>query len=129
MSGALTRMVWVGVGGAVGSMLRYGLAGIAQRGAVVFPIGTLLVNVIGCLAIGFLSERLTDAVVDPQYRTAILVGVLGGFTTFSTFSLDTMNLVRDREYILASLNVITSVLTCLAAVWCGQRLAKWLVAT
>lgn len=121
------RIVAVGLGGAIGSMLRYALAGLVQRSVVSFPLGTLSVNVIGCLAIGFLSERMTDAAIDPVYRVGLLVGVLGGFTTFSTFSLETLKLAEERQYTLAALNVAASVASCLVAAWMGQRLAKWWV--
>jgi len=121
------RVMAVGLGGALGSMLRYVLAGAVQRSIVSFPVGTLSVNILGCLAIGFLSERMTDAAIDPVYRIGVLVGVLGGFTTFSAFSLDTLKLAEDRQYLLAALNVAASVGSCLAAAWAGQRLAKWWV--
>ena len=127
MGEAISRVLWVGVGGAAGSMLRYTLAGWVQRTIVLFPIGTLVVNVAGCLAIGFLSERLTVSTLDPVYRTAILVGLLGGFTTFSTFSLDTLKLAEDRQIGLAVVNILASVTTCLLAAWAGQRIARWVL--
>ena len=123
----LSRLLWVGLGGGVGSMLRYALAGLVQRGFASFPTGTLAVNVIGCVTIGFLHVRLTDAPIDPHLRTAILTGVLGGFTTFSTFSLETMKLAEDQEWGLAGANVLVSVSTCLAAAWIGLQLGRWLV--
>lgn len=121
------RVAAVGMGGAIGSMLRYVLAGLVQRSIISFPLGTLSVNVLGCLAIGFLSERMTEAAIDPVYRVGVLVGVIGGFTTFSTFSLETLKLAEERQYTLAALNVAASVASCLAAAWAGQRLAKWWV--
>lgn len=120
------RLVWVGVGGALGSVLRYGLAGWVQRGVLAFPLGTFAVNVLGCLAIGFFAERLADAAIDPVYRTALLVGVLGGFTTFSTFSYETLRLLEARQHGTALLNVTASVLACLAAAWFGQLVARWM---
>jgi len=125
MSDAVARVLFVGAGGAVGSMLRYMLAGVIQRTANTFPVGTMAVNVAGCLLIGILSERFAEATIDPVYRTAILVGVLGGFTTFSTFSLDTLNLAENRQYTLALANVLITVTLCLVACWGGQRLAQW----
>ncbi len=121
----LLRVLAVGIGGAVGSMLRYVLSGLVQRSAVSFPIGTICVNVLGCLAIGFLSERMTVAAIDPAYRAGVLIGVLGGFTTFSTFAFESLRLAEEREFGLAALNVTTSVASCLLAAWLGQRLAKW----
>ncbi len=131
-SGAATiepwqRLVWVGMGGALGTVLRYLLAGWVQRGVLAFPLGTLVVNAVGCLAIGFLAERLAGAALDPVFRTAALVGVLGGFTTFSTFSYETLRLLEARQYSLALVNVMGSVLLCLAAAWCGQLAARWMV--
>lgn len=125
MGEAITRILFVGAGGAIGSMLRYVLAGAVQRTATGFPIGTMAVNVVGCILIGILSERFAEANLDPIYRTAILVGVLGGFTTFSTFSLDTVKLAEDRQLGLVLINVLGTVTLCLVACWMGQRLAKW----
>jgi len=123
----LIHMLYVGFGGAVGSMLRHAVATYVQRHDVNFPIGTFTVNVVGCLAIGFLSEHLEGSSLDPRVRSAILVGLLGGFTTFSTFSLDTLKLAESRAYGLAMLNIIGSVVTCVAAAGIGYRLAKWWV--
>ena len=123
----LFRVLAVGIGGAVGSVLRYVLAGLVQRSVVSFPLGTICVNVLGCLAIGFLGERMTGAAVDPVYRVGVLIGVLGGFTTFSTFAFESLKLAEEREYGLAALNIAASVASCLAAAWVGQRLAKWWV--
>ncbi len=124
----MVRVFVVGVGGAAGSILRYVLAGFVQRTVVAFPLGTLVVNVTGCLAIGFLSERLTETSVDPIYRTGILIGLLGGFTTFSSFSLETLKLAEDRQFGLALVNVAASVGTCLVAAWAGAKFARWMVA-
>lgn len=107
-------------------MLRYLLSGWVQKSLVAFPLGTLVVNVLGCLAIGFLAERLAAAAIDPVYRTALLVGVLGGFTTFSTFSYETLRLLEARQHGTALLNVTASVLACLAAAWLGQLGARWM---
>lgn len=125
MSDGITRILFIGAGGAIGSILRYILAGAVQRASSGFPIGTMTVNVVGCLLIGALSERFADANLDPIYRTAILVGVLGGFTTFSTFSLDTLKLAEDRQFGLVLANVLGTVTLCLLACWIGQQLAKW----
>lgn len=123
----MVRLLVVGAGGAAGSILRYVVGGLVQRTVIAFPLGTLVVNVTGCLAIGFLSERLSEASIDPLYRTGILIGVLGGFTTFSTFSLETLKLAEDRQYALALLNVAASIMTCLMAAWMGAKLARWMV--
>lgn len=109
-------------------MLRFAMAAGAQRliGAEKFPIGTMLVNVLGCMAIGFLSVRFESSSVSQVHRLALTVGVLGGFTTFSSFSLNTVQLIFEREYLLAVLNVAGSVLLCLVGCWLGFRIARGL---
>ena len=121
------RVAWVALGGAVGSVLRYVLAGVVQGGLMSFPLGTLFVNALGCLAIGFLSERFIAVAVGREIQLAVLVGLLGGFTTFSTFSLETLRLAESRQFVWMSVNIIGTLVGCLAAVWIGQRLAKWMV--
>lgn len=90
-----------------------------------FPYGTLGVNVLGCLAIGVLGG-LADSrnVLGPNARLVIILGVLGGFTTFSTFGYETLALLRDGESLRASTNVLASVLACLAAVWLGYAIGN-----
>ncbi len=125
MSESAMRIVSIAAGGAIGSVLRYVLSGLAQQSVALFPIGTFLINVSGCLAIGLLSELFAQSSIDPIYRTAVLVGVLGGYTTFSTFSLDTLKLAESRQFELAALNAVASVLVCLMATLVGQRLGRW----
>jgi fluoride exporter len=115
---------WVALGGALGSMARYGCAGFAARlfGAT-FPWGTLFVNVAGSLTIGFIATLISSdgrLLVSPDTRAFILVGMLGGFTTFSSFSLETLNLARDGEWLWATANAIGSLVLCLTAVWVGH---------
>jgi len=123
-------VLWVALGGALGSVARYALSGIAVRwlGAA-FPYGTLFVNVTGSFAIGLLAA-LVAADGRPQLgadaRAFLLVGVLGGFTTFSSFSLETLNLARSGALAPALLNVAGSVVLCLAAVSLGFASAGWL---
>jgi fluoride exporter len=117
------KLLWVGIGGFVGSVLRYLVAGWVQTGSrsVGFPFGTLAVNVLGCLAIGGLSY-LADArgVLNAETRLLLMVGLLGGFTTFSTFGNETFNLFRDGETMIALANVAANIVLCLAAVWAGR---------
>ena len=114
---------WVALGGALGSVSRYWLAGIATaRLGETFPLGTLVVNVTGSLAIGFLaalteSEGRTFAT--PAFRQLFMVGICGGYTTFSSFSLETLRLVRAGEFLYAGGNIVLSVTLCLAAAWLG----------
>ena len=124
------KLIWIGIGGFAGAVLRYLAAGWVQRasGSVSFPYGTLAVNVIGCVLIGALSY-LADArgLLPAEARLFLFVGVLGGFTTFSTFGLETLNLLRDGELLVATLNVSANVVLCLGAVWAGRAgaIAVW----
>lgn len=118
--------LWVALGGALGSVGRFWLSGlVATRYGETFPMGTLVVNVSGSLVIGFLAAlsapegRLLPA---PGFRQFLLIGVCGGYTTFSSFSLQTLDLLRDREWIYAGGNVLLSVGLCLIAVWLGYLL-------
>jgi CrcB protein len=120
------RLLLIGLGGAVGSVLRYLLSGLVQdrAGATAFPIGTLAVNLVGCLAIGVLSELSESrGVLDAQVRGLLIVGLIGGFTTFSTFANETLSALRDGALPIAAGNVLLSVSLGLAAVWLGRLLA------
>jgi len=116
-------VLWVALGGALGSVARYAFAGIAVRwlGAE-FPYGTLFVNVAGSFTIGLLAALVASdgrPLLSADARAFLLVGVLGGFTTFSSFSLETLNLARSGALGPAILNVAGSVVLCLAAVSLG----------
>jgi CrcB protein len=122
-------LILLAVGGAVGTLCRYGLSGWVQgRARTSFPWGTMSVNVLGCLAIGVLGCLLADrGALRPEYRTAILVGVLGGFTTFSSFGYETLRMLNDRDLARAGLYVVGTNLACLAAVWIGYRVTEKLL--
>lgn len=126
MKAALINAVLVGSGGFVGAMLRYGVSGLVQRGAGLstFPYGTLVVNLTGCLLIGA-AIGLMDAkqMFGPEFRLFALIGVLGGFTTYSTFGYETFALLRDADYWRAVGNVTIHVVAGLALVWAGYGLA------
>ena len=117
----MTQLFSIAAGGAVGALLRYwvsnGVYALLGRG---FPYGTLAVNVVGSLAMGLLYvlflERMTAS---PELRGAVLIGLLGSFTTFSTFSIETLNLIEQAEYMKAGLNMLLSVFACLIAAWFG----------
>jgi CrcB protein len=120
----------VALGGALGSVARYGVSGMVARWfGESFPWGTLLVNVAGSFAIG-LFATLTGAdgrwLVPPAGRTFFMAGICGGFTTFSSFSLQTLNLVRDGQWLFAGLNILGSVALCLLFVWLGHLCASTL---
>ena len=119
-------MASVAIGGAIGSILRYLVqVQAAEWFASDFPYGTLIVNVLGSLLIGFLSFVLIGRFsVTEEVRVAILVGVLGGFTTFSTFSIETLALVEQGSFIPAMGNIILNIVLCLAACFLGMSLAK-----
>lgn len=119
----------VAVGGAAGSVLRYWMSGVAQRSVPatgmwsVFPLGTLAVNVIGCLIVGALAEiGERRGPLSPEARSLLMVGFLGGFTTFSAFANETVAAWRSGAVAVAVVNVVLSVVTCVAAVLAGRGL-------
>ncbi len=122
----MLKVVLVFVGGGFGCVMRYGLGGWVQSAfGPTFPLGTLVVNVSGCLLIGFLSAIFTGPVLlREEYRVALLIGVLGGYTTFSSFGRETMALIDDGQFARASVNVVLSNGVGLFAVWLGARLAE-----
>ena len=117
---------WVAIGGALGSVARYWFSGVVARQlGEIFPWGTILVNISGSFLIGFLAamaepggRRLTG----PTGQQFFMYGICGGYTTFSSFSLQTLNLLRDREWLYAGGNVLFSLFLCLIAVWLGYLL-------
>jgi CrcB protein len=122
----MVKLLLIGTGGFLGSILRYLLSGAIQSASqsIAFPYGTLAVNVIGCFFIGFLSELAESrSLLSPEMRAFLIVGILGGFTTFSAFGNETMNLLRDGERALALMNVSAQVLLGLGGVWLGYALA------
>jgi CrcB protein len=122
----MLRVLLIGLGGFLGAVLRYWLGGVAQACATqsTFPIGTLVVNVLGCFAIGALSELVeARGFLTPDGRAFLIVGVLGGFTTFSAFANETVNAARDGAAALAAVNVAANVILCLAAVFGGRFVA------
>ena len=122
----MDRIVFVGMGGFIGAVLRYWLSGYAQQllSGSLFPLGTLIVNFIGCLVIGFLSQIAEDhGAFTVESRALVFAGILGGFTTFSTFSNETMNLLRDGQNYLAYGNIAGHLILGLGGVWLGRTIA------
>lgn len=123
------NILLVAVGGALGSVSRYLLGTWIQSvsKSIDFPYGTLMVNLIGCFVIGFLSQ-LAEArgVFTSEARAFIFIGILGGFTTFSSFGNDTINLLRDGETFNALANVGANVILGLLLVWLGRTVAFWI---
>ena len=117
--------LWVAIGGAFGSMARYGIGGlVSDRFGVAFPWGTLVINVTGSFIIGILGALTApEGKMTPQSRALatqlLITGVCGGYTTFSSFSLQTLKLIRDREWFYAGGNMLLSVVLCMIAVWLG----------
>jgi fluoride exporter len=120
------KITLIAIAGLLGTLARYWLSGWAdQRWGASFPVGTFMVNALGCLAIGFLFHATEEKyLIDPAIRSAILVGFLGGFTTFSSFAVQTFNLLRDGEVLLASTNILASNILGLALVWIGCVVAR-----
>ncbi len=118
---------WVAVGGALGSAARYLLSAWVDRSfGGLFPWGTLLVNVTGSFAIGFFGTLTAPEgrwLVGTSGRQFFMTGICGGYTTFSSFSLQTLAQIEDGQWLRAGANVVSSVFLCLLAVWLGHILA------
>lgn len=122
----MNMVLLVAAGGAAGSVVRYLMASAVQKATGwEFPLGTVLVNVVGCFLIGLLYVWLV-ARHDPRedLRGLLIVGVMGGFTTFSSFSLETVTLMLNGSYANAVLNVVVSVVACLGGTWLAITLAR-----
>ena len=119
-------LIWIAVGGGLGSVLRYLMVTrVDQWNAGALPIGVLSVNALGSFLIGLIAIQLTQqSYLQPELRASLVVGLLGGFTTFSTFSYNSLQLILEGEYISALLNVVLSVLVCIMAAGAGLMLAK-----
>lgn len=128
----MRNYLYVMLGGAIGTGARFWLSGvIAARYGETFPLGTLVVNVTGCFLVGVLATVVDPAgrfLVAPGTRQFLLLGICGGYTTFSSFSLQTLDLVRDGDWLRASLNVSFSLILCLLATWLGRVVALALTA-
>ena len=126
-STVLAIYLWIAAGSALGGLLRYLVSGWAARYfGIAFPWGTLIINVAGCAFIGLFATLTGPSgrvLVNSTVRQFVMIGICGGFTTFSTFSLETLNLARDGEWIRVAANVTGSVLFCLLGVWLGHAAA------
>ncbi|MGO9451665.1 MAG: fluoride efflux transporter CrcB [Candidatus Binataceae bacterium] len=122
--------VLIAIGGALGSVGRYYASRLVMElSGGTFPMGTMFVNVTGAIVIGFIAELASPDsrfLVSPQARLFLMTGICGGYTTFSTFSLETVALLGDGQWLSASLNAVGSVLLCIGAVWVGSVVAQLL---
>ena len=123
----LSDLLFVGLGGMIGSIMRYLVSGWTHKilSSLLFPYGTLTVNVTGCLLIGILGGLSENKeFLSPQMRLFLFIGVLGGFTTFSTFGYETAALLRDREFLQGFLNIGLNLIVCLFAVFSGYAISN-----
>jgi len=120
----MQNYIWIAIGSALGGVARYWCSGVsALVFGETFPWGTLIVNILGSLVIGFvatISGPDGRLFLSTPVRQFIMVGICGGYTTFSSFSLQTLNLMEDGQWTYAAMNVGASVLLCLLAVWLGH---------
>jgi CrcB protein len=125
--GQLPRLLLIGLAGFVGTLARYWLSGwTARRFGETFPAGTLIVNLLGCFLAGLMAYLMFERfVVSPTARTVLLIGLLGGFTTFSSFGLQSFNLLREGEVGLALANILVSNTVGIFMVWLGYSVAKF----
>jgi CrcB protein len=129
----LQQYLVIGLGGALGSMLRFGVGTLidtnVQKTGYIFPWGTVFVNITGCFIIGFIFTISTGEgrlLLSPLTRNFITIGILGGYTTFSSFSWQTLTLAQSGQMWGAAANVLLSVVLCLVGVWLGAMLAGWI---
>lgn len=125
----MMKLLYIGLGGFFGSVGRYLASGLAQKlfpSLINFPVGTLVVNVSGCLMIGFLSGLAEQRqLFSPELRMMVFIGFLGGFTTFSTFGFESFSLARDQQYFSTFLNVLLHIILGLPAVWLGHIITRY----
>lgn len=124
----MTQLISIAAGGAFGALFRFWVStGVYSLMGRAFPYGTLAVNLLGSLLMGFLYVLLLDRMTaSPEMRAALLVGFLGAFTTFSTFSIETLNLIEQADFMKAGLNMLISVFACVTACWIGVQLGRQL---
>ena len=124
----MVKYILLATGGAIGTVLRYSMSGLTYRIVNgVFPWGTIFVNLTGCFAIGLLWGFFEIQNISSHMRNFIFIGILGGFTTFSTYALESLNLLRDGEIKLAMTNLLISNICGLLLVFAGFMLSKFII--
>jgi len=122
----VTQLAFIAAGGATGALMRYwlsnGVYALLGRG---FPYGTLTVNVTGSLLMGFIYVFMIERMdVSVEWRAGLMIGLLGAFTTFSTFSIETLNLLESGEQLKAAMNILLSVTLCILGCWLGMVVGR-----
>ncbi|MFH2039983.1 MAG: fluoride efflux transporter CrcB [Chloroflexota bacterium] len=123
------KLILIGLGGFTGALLRYGVSGFVQNWSknISFPYGTLVVNILGCFIIGLFSQLAeTRGLFSPETRLFIFIGLLGSFTTYSSFGSETVNLMMDGKNLLSLTNIGLHLLLGLGAVWLGRITALFI---
>ena len=122
----MNQLIAIAAGGALGAVARFGVStGVYAMMGRSFPYGTLAVNVIGSLLMGLLYVMLIERLsLSPEFRAILLIGFLGSFTTFSTFSMETLSLIEQAQLLKAAVNIVASVALCLLATWIGVIVAR-----
>ncbi|MBI5573703.1 MAG: fluoride efflux transporter CrcB [Elusimicrobia bacterium] len=122
------RLFFIALGGALGTLVRYLISGLDYKfSGGIFPVSTFVVNLSGSLIIGFLWGISDRIVVSPNVRLFVFMGILGGYTTFSTFTLESFNLLRDGEYGIAAANILLSAIFGIGFVFIGFFASKFLI--
>src|SRR5437764_11953984 len=127
----MLNYLWIMFGGALGTGARFWISGfVAQRIGEFFPLGTLVVNVTGSFVIGLfaaLADPQGPFLIAPKFRQFFMIGLCGGYTTFSSFSLQTLDLAQGGDWLKAALNTVLSVFCCLFAVWVGRSIGLTII--
>src|SRR5690349_7213496 len=120
----MLHVIYIGLGGFIGTVCRYLLSRFVNNFIPSFPLGTLTVNVLGSLVIGFILYSVTlGKNISPELRDFIAIGLIGGFTTMSAFAYESFRLIELKEVTLFALNICLNIFLCLAAVYAGKELA------